>query len=187
MGSFVVLDPTLDFFQSAPLVYRTCRIHIELQLSWYLRIRCYTYPVQSTSSNHAWRVARSFSVMPVISFGISNRRCIVPLPPRSPSRVNRGTDLFVLSVSLMRLSIDIDSCPAFRSALADFQNTSSPRNKSSHCAASSSRHACSLGCSRLPPTLTILAFNFRDDLAIWTIYCVAPHSIARAPSRHRAY
>jgi hypothetical protein len=49
--------------------------------------------LQSTSSNHAWRVARSFSVTPAIPFGINSRRCFVPLLPGPPSRVSNGAEL----------------------------------------------------------------------------------------------
>ena len=39
-------------------------------------------PVQSTSSNHAWRVARSFSVIPVISVStIEGASCLYSLGP----------------------------------------------------------------------------------------------------------
>jgi hypothetical protein len=115
-------------------------------------------PVQSTSSNHAWSVARSFSVMPAIPFGINSRRYCVLLLPGPPSRVSSGAELPPFVGSCVRLKIE--SYPAFLIAPATFQKTSSPRKRSSHRAASSSLQACSRGCSRLPPTLMIHAFNF---------------------------
>ena len=100
--------------------------------------------------------------MPLIPIGISIRRCLVPLLPGPPSRVSSGTGLRAVAVSCIRLRTD--PYPASRMAPAVFQNTSSPRNKSSHCAASASFHVCSLGCSLLPPTFTILALSLRSDL-----------------------
>jgi hypothetical protein len=59
-------------------------------------------PVQSTSSSHACRVARSLSDTPVIPLGISSRRCLVPLLP-GPSRVSSGVGLCFSLASCVRL------------------------------------------------------------------------------------
>ena len=148
-------------------------------------------PVQSTSSNHAWSVARSLSVTPVIPFGIDSRRCFVPLLPGPPSRASTGVALPPMG-SCVRLKIE--SYPALLIAPATFQNTSSPRKRSSHCAASSSLQACSRGCSRFPPTLMIRAFNFRNDLvAVAQLNFLPPSSssskyhIGRTPTRLLAF
>jgi hypothetical protein len=119
-------------------------------------------PVQSTSSNQAWKVTRSHSVTPLIPLGISIWMCFVPL--LSDSLFNNGTRLFALSVELLSLTgsrenLSTESYPAARRAAADLHHASFPRNRSSHFAASSNRQAFSCGSSRLPPTLTILFFN----------------------------
>ena len=67
-----------------------------------------------------------------------------------------------MTISCVRLRTE--SYPAARKAQADLQIASSPRNRSAHCAASSSILAFSYGYSLLPLTLTILAFSRRNDL-----------------------
>jgi len=97
------------------------------------------------------------------------------LLPEPLDRVSNGAGLCTLAVSCVRLKIE--SYPALRIAPAIFQNTSSPWNTSSHCAASLSPHACFLGCSRLPPFLMILAFSLRNDLvAVAQLNLIPPFS-----------
>ena len=74
-------------------------------------------PIQSTSSNHAWRVTRSFSLNPLTPLGISSRICCVPLP--SGSLFSLGAGRLSLTKSCVRLRTD--SYPATRRDSADLQ------------------------------------------------------------------
>jgi hypothetical protein len=66
--------------------------------------------VQSTSSNHDWRVTRSFSLNPLIPIGMSSRTCCVPLP--SSSLVSIGTGRAVVIDKILCQTYKVKRRPA---------------------------------------------------------------------------
>jgi hypothetical protein len=126
-----------------------------------------SFPVQSASSNHAWRAMRSCSVTPLIPLGMSIRICFAPL--LSGSLVSSGTRLFASNVELLswirsRVRLRTHPYPAARRAAADLHIASSPRNRSSHCAAAAQLNlfcpSCSSSTGEIGRTPTWLhAFN----------------------------